>query len=192
MTPRPQRLVRLVDGETVVLRPILPTDIFGCYTMYYSLSPETRRYTEPFIGHGLISWFMWAVPLALSSIGFLRRLLMNVLPDAVSLAHVVTNAQGNIIALSFLRLRKPTLECYGAESGIFIAEDYQTRGLGTHLLKMKIVQARLFGIREILASVHSQNSKVIGLCRKAGYTQLKEIAPNRLMMHLILDEERKS
>jgi len=186
-----KRLVRLADGEIVVVRPILPTEIFSCYAMYQSLSPETRRYTEPF-PHRLFSWSMWAVPLALSSIGLLRRLLTNLLPRAVTLAYVATDAKGKIIALSFLKLRKPTSEGYVAESGEFIAEPYQGRGLGTYLLKMKIEEGRLFGFREILANVHSQNRKVIGLCRKVGFTLLKEIPPDRLLMRFILHNEQKS
>ena len=186
-----KKLVRLADGEIVVVRPILPTDIFGCYAMYQSLSPETRRYTDPF-PHRLIGWFMWAVPLALSCIGLLRRLVMNLVPRAVTLGYVATNAKGKIVAFSFLKPRKRTSEGYVAESGTLIAENYQSRGLGTYLLKMKIEKGRLFGIRELLTTGHSQNRKVVGLWRKIGFTILKEIPDNRLLVHLILDDGQKS
>jgi len=186
-----KKLVTLADGEIVTVRLILPTDIFGCYAMYQSLSPETRRYSDPF-PHRLIGWSMWAVPLALSSIGALRRLLMNLLPRAVTLGYVATNAKGKIVAFTFLKLRKPTYEGYIAESGTFIAEDYQSRGLGTCIMKIKIEEGRQFGIRELIANVHSQNRKMIGLCRKTGYTLFKEIPPNRLLLRLNLDNKRKS
>jgi len=185
-----KRLVRLADGEIVAVRPILPTDIFGCYAMYQSLSPETRRYTQPVTSRS-INRYMSAVPLALSSIGLLRRILKKLLPTAVMLAYVATNLKGKIIALTYLKLRSLTSEGYVADSGTFIAEDYQSRGLGTYLVRLKIEEGRLFGVRELLADVHSENRKVIELDRKIGFTLLKEIPPNRLLLHLILNNEKR-
>jgi len=185
------RLVRLADGEIVVVRPIFPTDIFGCYAMYKSLSAETRRYAEDF-PYRLIILYMSAVSSALFLIVLLRKLLMILFPRAVTLAYVATNLKGKIIALSFLRLRGHYFEGYIATSGTFIAEDYQSRGLGTYLLNMKVEKGRLLGIRELLANVHSQNFKVVGLCRKIGFTPIKEIPPNRLLMRLTLHSEQKT
>jgi len=184
-----ERLVRLADGEIVVVRPMLPIDTFSCFAVYQPMFPETKRYSP----QRLISWAMLAVSAALSSIHVFRRLFMNLLPRAATLAYVATNAKGKIIALSFLyRLRKLASEGYVAYSGTFIAEDYQSRGLGTYLLMMKKEEGRLFGVQELLATGYLQNRKVIGLWKKIGFEPLKRIPPNRLLMRLTLNNKQSA
>jgi len=181
-----ERLVRLADGEIVVVRPIFPTDIFGCFVVYQPMFPETKMY----LVQRLISWAMLAVSATLFSIRVFRRLFVNLLPRAATLAFVATNAIGKIIALSFLyRLRNLASEGYVAHSGTFIAEDYQSRGLDTYLLMMKTEKASLFDIRELLATGHLQNRKVIGLWKKIGFKPLERIPSNRLLMRPVLNNK---
>lgn len=181
------RLVSLIDGENVIVRPVLPTDVLSCYALYSSLSPRSRRYSG---SHALIRWAMLLPLLALSSVGPARRFLLDLLPLGVASAYAAKNSSRKIIGLFFLKVRRRQVRV--AELGEFIADDYQGRNLGKSLLRMEIAEGYSLGFRELVIAVHSQNRKVINIYQKMGFTLLKRLPTGRLLMHLILDSELKS
>jgi acetyltransferase len=60
------------------------------------------------------------------------------------------------------------------EFAVVVADNYQSRGLGTKLVDMLIEFAREKGIDTIYGTVMSENIKMIQLCEKLGFTTRRE------------------
>jgi hypothetical protein len=73
--------------------------------MYDSLSEEDKRFFHPgFLGYENISfwWLLSQIALFLSSIKFLRKILLHLFPFSVFLPLVVSD-QNNIVGFAFLK-----------------------------------------------------------------------------------------
>ena len=56
-----------------------------------------------------------------------------------------------------------------AESSLYLAPDFQGRGLGTALMRALLTEAKRVGHHVVLARIWSENAPSIAMCRKCGF-----------------------
>lgn len=150
-------------------------DLHYLHRMYGSLSEEDKRFFHPgFLGYENISfwWLLAQMSLCLSSIKFLRKILLHLLPYSVFLPLVVSD-QNNIVGFAFLKVkRRLPNEHFSAEFGIVVDEFHRGKGLGSMLMKNLLKLAQQENVREIFLTVLSDNVKAIQLYEKHGFKKV--------------------
>lgn len=79
-------------------------NLYSLHKMYASLSEESKRFFHPgFLGYENINfwWFLSQMALFLSSVKFLRKILLRLFPYSVFLPLVV-NDQNKIVGFAYL------------------------------------------------------------------------------------------
>jgi len=158
-----------------IIREMRITDLYLLHRMYDSLSEESKRFFHPgFLGYENISfwWLLSQVALFLSSIKFLRKILLHLLPHAVLLSLVV-NDQNNVVGFAFLKIKRRLLNGhFSAELGIVADEVHRGKGLGSKLMENLLKLARQENVHEIFLTVLSDNMKAIQLYEKHGFKKV--------------------
>jgi len=143
--------------------------------MYDSLSDESKRFFHPgFLGYENISfwWLLSQVALFLSSIKFLRKILLHLLPHAVLLSLIVSD-QNNVVGFAFLKIKRRLFNGhFSAELGIVVDEVHRGKGLGCKLMENLLKLARQENVHEIFLTVLSDNVKAIQLYEKHGFKKV--------------------
>jgi acetyltransferase len=158
ITPYPIRFImplRLSDGTEVLLRPIRPEDEPLEREFLSTLSDESRR-TRFFSAFKNIS-HNWLIMFC--NIDYDRHIAM--------VAEIKENEERKIIGVVRLILNP---DYNSGEVAALVHDSFQRRGLGQILMETVIKIARWKGVHEIYGEVLTDNDKMLGLCRKLGYS----------------------
>lgn len=147
-------VVRLVGGERVVIRPVLPQDAELTVAFFQSLSGPARydRFMSP----------MRELPAEL-----LERFTNIDYADHLALvAEVFADGRETVIAEArYVRRPDPAT----AEFAVSVAEPWQGKGLASLLLRKLACRAAAAGVRRIVGETLASNTKMLSLARKAGF-----------------------
>ena len=144
--------VILRDGTVVVVRPIRPDDAPRLQALFARLSPESMWFR--FLGHPKELLCEEAEQLA--NVDHQTRMAL--------VATVDCRGEQQIVAVARYA-QIPTAEPRLAKAAIVVEDRYQSRGLGTLLLKRLVAYARGHGIRAFLAVVRQENAWVMRFIR---------------------------
>jgi ribosomal protein S18 acetylase RimI-like enzyme len=145
--------------------------------MYDSLSEDSKLFFHPgFLGYENISfhWFLSQIALFLSSVKFLRKMLLHLFPYSVFLPLVVSD-QNNIVGFAFLKIKKRLSNGhFSAELGIVVDEAHRGKGLGSKLMENLLKLAQQENVSEVFLTVLFDNMKAIQLYEKYGFKKVGE------------------
>jgi RimJ/RimL family protein N-acetyltransferase len=143
----------LDDGTQIHFRPIHPTDLPGMKDLFYALSQQTLYYR-----------FMQAIQRVPQ-----RQIQNFVFVDHrndVAIVGTLTEAQGEeIVAVARYFLDPKTNR---AEVAFIVRDDWQRRGIGSHLLRVLTTTARRNGIHGFTAEVLKENKGMQAVFQKSG------------------------
>jgi acetyltransferase len=143
--------VTLRDGTEVIIRPIRPEDARRLQATFHRLSPETVFYR--FLGQ----------PRDLPDEQAHR--LSNV--DYDSHMAFVAVIGDDIVGVA--RYAEPNWGEDGvAEAGVIVEDAYQSKGLGTMLLKRLTDYGQAHGVHTFAATIHHSNQKILRFLRHSG------------------------
>ena len=151
------------DGTEVVYRPIRPDDDEKILEFYYSLSRETV-YFRFFSGRKNIPK---------------SRVRQYTHIDYQRNFALVVEAEGKIVGIGHFIV---TENQDTAEMAVVIHDDWQKKGIGTHLLGYLITIARERGIKHITATVLLENYKILKTIEKLGFKFSKKLAEGDLLV----------
>ena len=166
--PYPAQYVHTVitdDGQSILLRPIMPQDEPLIVQFHHSLSNETVRNRfynvmklEDRISHER-----------------LIRVCMNDYDREIALVAQYTRADGTseIVGVSRLSKIRGTPE---AEASVIVSDHWQKRGIGTALLEEAIKIARMEGVSRVFASALPDNMEIQHLlANKLGFKMTSDV-----------------
>ena len=161
----------LKSPRNIICRELRSSDLPKLYRMYTYLSEETKKYFHPFPEKifSVASLNTW-VPLTLSSIKPLRKILRKLLPFSVYIS-ICCLCSNEITGFAFIRLRNGH---YGS-LGIVIRDEFQGMGIGSKLMDYLITLARREGLRKIRLTVLADNYRAIKFYEKFGFEKTKFI-----------------
>ena len=151
----------LSDGQSVSIRPIRPTDAPFLVQMFEHLSKRTRRLRFHSYTGNLPRRHIWREAIALSS-----------LDPARQAALVALNQDEQVVGVA--RFARTTADAVEAEAAIVVRDDFQRKGLGTHLLKRLMPMARSMGIERLFAWVMAENLHMLQIIKKANLPVRRE------------------
>jgi ribosomal protein S18 acetylase RimI-like enzyme len=152
-------------NRNVICRELRLSDIPRLYRMYTHLSGETKKYFHPFPEEifsftSLITW----MPLTLSSIKPLRKILLRLFPLSVYISFCCLYSN-EIIGFIFIKLRNR----HCGSLGIVVRDEFQSMGIASKLMNYMIILARREGIRKIHLTVLADNYRAIKFFEKFGF-----------------------
>jgi RimJ/RimL family protein N-acetyltransferase len=156
-----ERVVKLVDGSRVRLRPIRPDDRDRLIQLYDRLSRDTAYQRFFTVMKQLPP--DWAQTLA--TVDYRRRLALVAEPEGSAGAELV--GVGRF---------EPSEREDTAEVAFVVQDDWQRRGLGTILLHDVLDAAAARGIRRFVAYVLADNTRMLGLLRRLTDIQSRTVA----------------
>ena len=154
MSSGEEQVVRLADASVVVVRPIAPDDATMLQAFVRRLSARSRR-------------FRFFVALAELSAMQLDR-FVNVKPHA-GLALVALSRRPESVAIVAEARYALVQEGENAEFAIVVADDFQRRGLGRHLVKRLLAAAWRAGVRRLFGEIKSDNRAMLALATQLGF-----------------------
>ncbi len=148
-------VVRLADGQRVVVRPVLPQDEELTRAFFRALSAPARY--DRFMGP------MRELPPEL-----LRRFTQVDYADHVALvAEVFAGGRETVVA----EARSARLaDRAAAEFAVSVAEPWQGKGLASLMLAKLACRAAAAGAERIVGETLATNARMLALARKAGFT----------------------
>ncbi len=148
------QVLQLNDGSEVVVRPIGPDDASLLQAFVRRLSAKSRR-------------FRFFVALAELSAAQLER-FVNVDPvRGLALVALTRRQEGTaIVAEARYALAQ---EADSAEFAIAVADDFQERGLGRHLVKRLLATAWRRGVRRLFGEIKSDNGAMLAFAMQLGF-----------------------
>jgi acetyltransferase len=149
-----RQVVQLTDGSEVVVRPIGPDDASLLQAFVRRLSARSRR-------------FRFFVALAELSAAQLDR-FVNVDP-ARDLALVALSGRQEGTAIVAEARYALAQEDDDAEFAIAVADDFQGRGLGRHLVKRLLATAWRRGVRRLFGEIKSDNRAMLVFAMQLGF-----------------------
>jgi acetyltransferase len=149
-----KQVLQLTDGSEVVVRPIGPDDALLLQAFFRRLSARSRR-------------FRFFVALAELSAAQLDR-FVNVDP-ARGLALVALSGRQESTAIVAEARYALAQEDDNAEFAIAVADDFQGRGLGRHLVKRLLATAWHRGVRRLFGEIKSDNRTMLAFARQLGF-----------------------
>jgi acetyl coenzyme A synthetase (ADP forming)-like protein len=144
--------VLLADGRAATIRPVVPADGERIRALHASLSDETI-YFRFFTFHRTLSEAELA---RFAGVDYLDRLAL------------VAFVDGELVGVA--RYDRPPGHDE-AEVAFTVRDDQQGRGLGTIMLEHLASAARGRGIRRFVADTLSENSRMLGVFRGAGFAE---------------------
>ncbi len=167
--PYPKELeesIRLGDGRSLLLRPILPEDEPALQAAFATLTPEEVR-LRFFVAMSTLSHMLAA---RFTQIDYDREMAL-ILTEPGIAGKTPIHGVVRIIA-------DPDNE--RAEYALIVHHDMTGMGLGIMLLRRIIDYARNRGIKEIYGDVLRENRTMLKLCRALGFTEAN--MPDELMI----------
>jgi len=147
-------VLQLTDGSAVVVRSIAPDDAALLQAFVRRLSMRSRR-------------FRFFVPLNELSPAQLDR-FVNVDPARGSAWVALSQRQEGVAIVAEARYALAR-EVDNAEFAIAVADDFQGRGLGRHLVKRLLATAWRHGVRRLFGEIKSDNRAMLAFARKLGF-----------------------
>ena len=154
MSAGERHILRLADGREVALRPIAPDDASMLQAFVRRLSARSRR-------------FRFFAALAELSAAQLDR-FVNVDP-ARGLALVALSGRPEGTAIVAEARYALAQEDDNGEFAIAVADDFQGRGLGRHLVKLLLATAWRRGVRRLFGEIKSDNGAMLAFARQLGF-----------------------
>lgn len=152
VTP-PSPLLTTHSGRLFRVREGTPSDLPLLDKLATLLSSETRR-------------LRWFVPIPADSIGQLwRQMLLSDPPQLVAVAET-PGIQPNLIAVAQLAISQTQPD--SAEIAIVVRDDYQHDGVGRSLSQFIGQLAQTHGLRQLTATMLTDNRAVVPLLRALG------------------------
>jgi acetyltransferase len=158
ISPYPIKLIMpltLPDGTKMVLRPIRPEDEPLEREFLSTLSDESLR-TRFFSAFRDIS-HEWLVMFC--NIDYDRHIAM--------VAQVTENEKRRMVGVARVIINS---DFNSGEIAVLVHDRFQGKGLGKELMEVVIKIARGKGLHEIYGEVLTENDRMLGLCRKLGFT----------------------
>ncbi|MHA1377389.1 MAG: GNAT family N-acetyltransferase [Candidatus Helarchaeota archaeon] len=154
---------KLRDGTEVFLRPIKPSDADMWVELYNSLSSNTK-YMRFFINR----------PTPPDQKMIDKYTKVDYINNFALVAIIKENGKEKIIGVVRYGLDPPGSD--SAEIAVVVADKYQGRGLGSHMLidMIQVMQRR--GIKKVKGDIFLQNDKMMRIMREAGsgFRMIKE------------------
>ncbi|MDX1444068.1 MAG: bifunctional acetate--CoA ligase family protein/GNAT family N-acetyltransferase [Gammaproteobacteria bacterium] len=178
--PYPQELeetVTLKDGREMLLRPIRPEDEPVLQRVFDRMTAEERRLR--FMG-----------PMKVLSHAQAARYTQLDYDRDMALVIVDERSHDDYDIHAVVRLSADS-DNRKAEYAILVLQDIAGQGLGSFLMKKIIAYAREQGIGEIYGEVLEDNSAMLAICRKLGFT-IKRHFDEPGVMHVSLDLDKDS
>jgi acetyltransferase len=145
------------DGRQVTIRSITPDDAPLLVDLYFRLSDTSRRLRFHSMRQNVSLPELERETHQLSDLDSEN--------EAALVATVEADGQEQIVAVARLaRSQTPT----DAESAIVVRDDYQSQGLGTHMLKLLAQVARGMSIRRLTAWIMAENVHMLHIIKKSG------------------------
>jgi acetyltransferase len=163
-------VVRLGDGERVVIRPVLPQDEDLTTAFFRSLSAPAR--------YDRFMTSLRELPPEL-----MRRFTQVDYADHLALVAEVFSGGRETVIAEARYVRMPS--SLDAEFAVSVAEPWQGKKLASLLLGKLACRAAAGGVRRMVGETLATNAKMIALARKAGFT----IAPSPEVRGLMLLEK---
>jgi acetyltransferase len=143
------------DGTSLLLRPIKPEDEGMMIELFKTFSDTTILFRFFHIlksmSHEQIARY--------TQIDYDREMAIVAVEERVE--------KGRILGVGRL-IHYPNLE--SSEFSVVVGDPWQRKGLGTKLLQMCISIAKEKGVRLIWGDIMAENERMIGLCKKLGFT----------------------
>jgi acetyltransferase len=145
------------DGRQVTIRRISPDDAWRLVDLFYRLSDTTRR----------LRFHSMRQDVSLEEIEQETKRLSDLDPahQAALVATVQEEGDERIVAVARLARSENPAE---AESAIVVRDDYQDQGLGTHMLRLLVEEARSMDIECLTAWVMAENIHMLHIIQKSG------------------------
>lgn len=176
---REHETVRLRDGMPVLIRPVRPDDAPRLQALFERLSREAIYYR--FLELRKEMTYEEA-----------RRLAE--LDYHTQMALVATHRQGGeeeVIGVARYAV-VPGTELAEAEAAVVVEDCYQNRGLGTHLLNRLAAYAVRHGVCAFLATIRSDNARVLRLIRRSGLPTESRLEAGALALRIGLEQEAEA
>ena len=170
--------VRLRDGRSVTIRPVLPQDAALQQAFVQALSPAARYRRF----HGPVRELPEAALRYMTEVDYASHLAL--------LATTVDASQREIqVAEARWVRREPPDATDVADFALVVADDWQRAGLGALLLGMLADSAAAQGIRRLSGDVLADNDGMCRLLKRCGWRQSRDRFDARLVVaHLDLEE----
>jgi acetyltransferase len=149
-----EQVVQLADGSEVVVRPIGPDDASMLQAFVRRLSARSRRFR------------FFAALAELSAAQLDRFVNVNRTRD---LALVAVSRRPESVAIVAEARYALAQEGDNAEFAIAVADDFQRRGLGRHLVKRLLATAWRRGVRRLFGEIKSDNRAMLALATHLGF-----------------------
>lgn len=147
-------ILRLTDRTDVIVRPIGPDDAPLLQAFVRRLSPKSRR-------------FRFFVALAELSAAQLDR-FVNVEPArGIALVALAAGRDGSVI-VGEARFALEQDQDH-AEFAVVVADEFQRRGLGRHLVSRLMATAWRRGVRRLFGEIKSDNRAMLALAMHLGF-----------------------
>lgn len=163
----------LKNGQKITIRPIRPEDEAAMVQFHKALSDDTirQRYFE-FI--------------SLSDRIAHERLIRICFNDFDrEIAFIAENAESQIVGL--LRVMRVGDKSHG-EVKLTIVDAYHSQGLGTLFMKILLEVARQEGMETLTATILNENTGMIALCEKAGFSITKDSHDPLYRAHFLISK----
>jgi len=147
--------VELKDGTPVALRPIRPDDAPRLQAFHTRLSSDSI-YLRWLSAHPVLSD---AEAAALSTVDYTTRMAFVATRPVDGEEHVIGVARYGVVSPE-----RPD----EAEAAIVVEDAFQSRGLGTHLLRALWTYARAHGIRYWVAEINVENNRMLKFIQRGG------------------------
>lgn len=147
-----ESVLRLAGGERVALRPVRPEDEPAVAAFFRIVTPEDLRQR-------------FFTPLAEVPRAFIARLTQ--IDYATTMALLAIDDDGAVLGLGQLHA---DADLERAEYAILLRSDQKGRGLGGGLMQALVDVGRREGLQAIEGEVLAENTAMLSLCRKLGFT----------------------
>ncbi|MDX1435838.1 MAG: GNAT family N-acetyltransferase [Anaerolineales bacterium] len=152
--PGGEEIIKLSDGEIVHIRPVRPDDASRLQASHVRMSPETIY--DRFMSFK--SELEDEEARYLSAVDYDRHMAL--------VAAVENGGDEQLIGVARYHVLESEPDL--AEFAIVVGDEYQRRGLGTHLMKRLIEYAQDHGIKAFLAITHQQNTRMLRFIQRSG------------------------
>lgn len=171
--PPPAHALTLRNGQSVVIRPILPQDAIALRQLYDGLSANSRYYR----------FFQTRNPFNA------RNIRRYTLPDYKEhMAYVVEEPDGeSLIGIAeYVPLIPP--EPGSAEFSIAVADSWQGQGMGRKLMTELVDYACESGVKRLLGVIHRDNAPMLRLVESLGFQTTRSYEEGAFSVWIHLDE----
>jgi acetyltransferase len=164
-------IYKLRDGSEVLFRPIRPEDEHLVIKLFKTFSKETIRYrffqVIKEINHEALSMYC--------NIDYDREMTI--------VTEITEKGKRKIIGMVRLIIEP---DCESGEVAVVVGDPWQNRGIGSKLFRYIVKISEDMGLKRIFGEILSENTKMIHICCKNGFT-IEPIDKETCLAKLILE-----